>query len=95
MRVALSRHRGWVRDVAPARADVPTMFVMVGLPGAGKTTAAEETEHDHRALRLTPDEWMIPLFGEPEGKGKRDVLEGRFIWLAIRALRASTNVAGA
>jgi hypothetical protein len=25
-------------------------------------------------LRLTPDEWMIPLFGEPEG-GKREILE--------------------
>lgn len=68
------------------------MFVMVGLPGAGKTTAAQEIERDHRALRLTPDEWMIPLFGEPEGDGKRDVLEGRFIWLTIRALRAGTNV---
>jgi hypothetical protein len=30
---------------------------------------------EHNALRLTPDEWMIPLFGEPEGDGKRDVLK--------------------
>ena len=32
-----------------------TMFLMVGLPGAGKTTRAEELAAVHRALRLTPD----------------------------------------
>ena len=41
-----------------------TMFLMVGLPGAGKTTRAEELAAAHRALRLTPDHWMIPLFGD-------------------------------
>jgi predicted kinase len=69
----------------------PTLFVMVGLPASGKTTRAKEIEKAEQALRLTPDEWMIPLFGEPEG-GKREILEGRFIWLAVRALRLRTNV---
>ena len=40
------------------------LFLVVGLPAAGKTTRAREIERDHRALRLSPDEWMIPLFGE-------------------------------
>ena len=70
---------------------LPTLFVMVGLPASGKTTRAKEIEKAWQALRLTPDEWMIPLFGEPEG-GKREILEGRFIWLAIRALRCGINV---
>jgi predicted kinase len=35
---------------------------------------------------------MVPLFGESEAGGKRDVLEGRFVWLAIRALRLGVNV---
>jgi hypothetical protein len=35
---------------------------------------------------------MIPLFGEPEAGGKRDTLEGRFIWLAIEALQLGTSV---
>ena len=39
------------------------MFLMVGLPGAGKTTRARELALAHRALRLTPDEWHLPLFG--------------------------------
>ncbi|MBV1851581.1 AAA family ATPase [Catellatospora tritici] len=70
----------------------PTLYVLIGLPGAGKTTRARELEREHAALRLTPDEWMIPLFGEPEADGRRDVLEGRFIWLAMRALRLGANV---
>jgi predicted kinase len=68
------------------------LFLMVGLPGAGKTTRARELAAEHRALRLSPDAWMIPLFGEPEADGKRDVLEGRLIWLALEALRLGTSV---
>jgi predicted kinase len=65
---------------------------MVGLPGAGKTARAKELAAGHRALRLSPDAWMIPLFGESEAGGKRDVLEGRLIWLALQALRLGTSV---
>jgi predicted kinase len=69
-----------------------TLLLMVGLPGAGKTTQAKELTAAHRALRLTPDEWMIPLFGEPMAGGKRDVLEGRLISVAMQALRLGTSV---
>ena len=44
------------------------------------------------ALRLTPDEWMIPLFDRIQPDGKRDVLEGRLVWLALRALALGVNV---
>jgi len=37
-------------------------------------------------------EWMIPLFGDPQPAGKRDVLEGRLIALALDALRLGTSV---
>jgi predicted kinase len=70
----------------------PTLYVMVGLPGAGKTTRAREIEFEARALRLTPDEWMIPLFDGIQPDGKRDVLEGRLVWLAMRALALGVNV---
>jgi len=70
----------------------PTLFVMVGLPAAGKTTRAKQIEEERRALRLTPDEWMIPLFGESEADGKRDVLEGRLIWLALQVLENDIDV---
>jgi hypothetical protein len=53
---------------------------MVGLPAAGKTTRARELAAAHRALRLTPDHWMIPLFGDPMAGGMRWVLEGRWFF---------------
>jgi predicted kinase len=68
------------------------MFVMVGLPAAGKTSRARELASAWNALRLTPDEWMIPLFGQDQPEGKRNVLEGRLIWLGLCALRNGMNV---
>jgi predicted kinase len=65
---------------------------MVGLPAAGKTTLARRIELEHRALRFTPDEWMIPLFGETEINGTRNVLEGRCIAIALSALGLGCNV---
>ena len=62
----MSKHQ----PVSPHRAATtvvegrPTLYVMVGLPAAGKTTLARQIEIEHGALRFTPDEWMIPLFGE-------------------------------
>jgi predicted kinase len=70
----------------------PTLYVLIGLPGSGKTTRARELEGQKHALRLTPDEWMIPLFGDNDANGKRDVLEGRFISLAQSALRMGVSV---
>jgi predicted kinase len=70
----------------------PTLFVMVGLPASGKSTRAKRIEEELQALRLTPDEWMIPLFNDNDANGKRNVLEGRFIWLALRALRRGVDV---
>jgi predicted kinase len=69
-----------------------TLIVMVGLPASGKTTLARRFQAERGALRLTPDEWMKPLFDDSEADGKRDVLEGRFVWLALDALRAGIDV---
>jgi predicted kinase len=68
------------------------LFVTVGLPGSGKTTRAKELAAEHAAIRLTPDEWMIPLFDHNDADGKRDGVEGRFIWLAMAALQQGINV---
>ena len=65
---------------------------MVGLPGAGKTVRARQLAAEHGALLLTPDAWMIALFGQTQPAGKRDVLEGRLVSLAIAALRLDTSV---
>lgn len=41
-----------------------TLFLMVGLPGSGKTTRAKELERETGAIRFTPDEWHLFLFGD-------------------------------
>jgi predicted kinase len=71
---------------------VATLHVVVGLPGAGKTTLARRLETGLPALRLTPDEWMVPLFGEPEAGEKRDDVEGLLIALALRTLALGVDV---
>lgn len=65
---------------------------MVGLPGSGKTVRAQELAEEHRALRFTPDEWMIALYDGVQPDGKRDLVEGRLITVALRALQLNTNV---
>ncbi len=69
-----------------------TVLLMVGLPAAGKTTRATELAEEHRALRLTPDSWMVPLFGDSMAGGRRFVLEGRLVSVALQALRLGTSV---
>jgi predicted kinase len=78
--------------VVPQGPRTATMLLMVGLPAAGKTTRAEELAVAQRALRLTPDHWMVPLFGDPLADGKRWVLEGRLISVALQALRLGISV---
>src|SRR3954470_24503259 len=70
----------------------PTLFLIVGLPGAGKTVRARELAAEHGALLMTPDAWMISLFGQAQPDGKRWLLEGRLLALAIEALRLRLSV---
>jgi predicted kinase len=69
------------------------MVLIVGLPGAGKTTLARRLEGERDAIRFTPDEWMKPLFGVSEDGGRRWVLESQLFWgVAARALTRGVDV---
>jgi predicted kinase len=70
----------------------PTLFLTVGLPSTGKTTAARRIEVEHDALRLTKDEWVKALFGPENPPRAQDVIEGRLIEIGLRALELGTNV---
>jgi predicted kinase len=69
---------------------------MVGLPCAGKTTLARRLEVERSALRLTPDEWQLALFGqdaeEPEHDARHSCIEALLWDLAIQALGLGTSV---
>jgi len=54
---------------------VATLHLMVGLPCSGKTTLARQLETKYSALRLTPDEWHIQLFGHDFGDNMTETEE--------------------
>lgn len=73
-----------------------TLHLMVGLPCSGKTTLAKQLEREQAALRLTPDEWHVRLFGqdahEPEHDARHNLIEALLWNIASRALELGTNV---
>ena len=73
-----------------------TLHLMVGLPCSGKTTLAKKLEQERSALRLTPDEWQIGLFGqdatEPEHDARHSMIEAMLWQIASRALELGVNV---
>jgi predicted kinase len=78
----------------PSRGDLmPTLFLICGLPCAGKTTAALALERDYNAVRLAPDEWMARIVGDGGDHERREAVE-RVQWaLAQRLLTLGLNVA--
>jgi predicted kinase len=73
-----------------------TLHLMVGLPFSGKTTLARKLERECPALRLTTDEWHVPLFGqdakEPGHDARHALIEAMLWKIAGRALELGVNV---
>ena len=77
-----------------------TIYLIVGLPGAGKTTRAKELEVSESALRLTPDDWHMAVFHadsssqwrSKERVDQRNRLEGKLVQIGMRAARLGINV---
>ena len=70
----------------------PRLFLTVGLPCTGKTTAARRMEIEQNALRLTKDEWVKALYGHENPRSAQRVIEGRLIEIGLRALELGNNV---
>ncbi len=74
----------------------PRLFLMCGLPGAGKTTRAKQLEGEHQAVRLTPDDWLRaihqPDWTRQDHDRLRDPLESLQWSLAERLLKLGVNV---
>lgn len=75
---------------------IATLHLICGLPCSGKTTLAKELEHKHSALRLTPDEWHIRLFGmdvdDAEHDARHNLVEAIQWEIAARVLTLGVNV---
>lgn len=77
-----------------------TLYLVVGLPGAGKTTRAKELETSESALRLTPDEWQMAIFHgdnpmrwrSKDRADQRDRIEGKLVEVGMRAAQLGINV---
>ncbi|GAB2591356.1 P-loop nucleotide/nucleoside kinase family protein [Microlunatus antarcticus] len=77
-----------------------TVHLVVGLPGAGKTTRAQELEVSESALRLTPDDWLMTMFHldsptqwrSPERASQRDRIEGKLVEVGMRAAQLGVDV---
>jgi predicted kinase len=73
-----------------------TLFLLCGLPGAGKTTLARQMEQERPALRLSPDEWIAQILADASDQAELDRLRSPIEsvqWeIAARALHLGIDV---
>jgi predicted kinase len=75
---------------------VPTLFLIGGLPGTGKTTLAKKLEGSEKALRLCADEWVHSLAHDPADSTEMDrlrpIVHSQLWKLAVGTLEIGVNV---
>ena len=70
----------------------PTVVILCGLPGAGKTTFAKQLEKDRQLIRFCPDEWIKGLGVDPFDEDFRPKLENLLWRLAQEVLKRGQSV---
>jgi predicted kinase len=70
----------------------PRLIIVCGLPGSGKTTHAKELEGTLRAVRFSPDEWIIALGLDIYDEGSRERVESLQWELAQKLLACGLSV---
>lgn len=65
---------------------LPRIYMIHGFVGVGKTTFARKLEQETNAIRFSPDEWMMDLFGQdPSAERFQEYFEKieRVIWKTV------------
>ena len=69
----------------------PTLVIISGLPGSGKTTVAKRLAHERPGVRLCPDDWMDALGADIWDSDFRERVEQFQRALAADLLRCGTT----
>jgi predicted kinase len=70
----------------------PTLVIVCGLPGSGKTTHSRSVANDLRAIRFSPDEWMESLNINIWDADSRGLIEALQLELAKELLQVGQSV---
>jgi predicted kinase len=70
----------------------PTLYLLCGLPGAGKSTRAAHILEENAAVYLNPDEWIVDLGVSLVDYAFRFTLQDRMLIHAGSILRAGASV---
>lgn len=60
----------------------PTVYIICGFIGSGKTTFSKKLAKDTGAFRVTKDEWMVQIFGNTPVKENFETLDNNVTKLA-------------
>ena len=74
-----------------AARDLPTLHLICGLPGSGKTTLARRLAVERDAQRFTMDEWVLALDGDLYDERLRVRVEAQLIELAFELMAAGRS----
>lgn len=70
----------------------PTLFVLAGMPGSGKSVLADRLAREHNAFHLDPDTWFVALGLDPHDVGARQTFEDLQWQQGLRLLELGVSV---
>jgi hypothetical protein len=81
-----------VTHPGPVAGRPPTLFVLAGMPGSGKSVLAARLAGEREALHLDPDTWFMALGLDPHDGQAREVFESLQWQQGLRLLELGVSV---